>query len=212
MTEPAVLPKVFCIGFQKTGTSSVRDALELLGYRVCGVFGREVALDELRQSYVERGLELARDYDAVEDMPWPLMFRELDAAFPGSKFILTMRETDRWYRSIAGHFGDNPYHIQQLTYGEDAPAPVGHEARYREVYDAHNDAVRTYFADRPQDFAEFWLERGDGWDRLGEFLDRKDVPGGPFVHTNSNSQRRTVRYRIRKKLIKLGLPLKPMDG
>jgi hypothetical protein len=204
--------KIFCIGFQKTGTSSLRDALAQLGYRVTGVFGRDVSLAELRESYVDRGLKIAEQYDAVEDMPWPLMFRELDAAFPGSKFILTIRETDRWYKSIATHFGPNPYHIQQLTYGDDAPAPVGHEARYREVYDAHNAAVRAYFADRPDDLLEFWLERGHGWDELGAFLGRDDVPSGPFVFTNSHKQRRSYAYRIRNRLIKLGVPLTPMDG
>lgn len=205
-------PKVFCIGFQKTGTSSLRDALSQIGYNVTGVFGRDVPLEELKRTYVDRGLEIARQFDAVEDMPWPLMFRELDEAFPGSKFILTMRETDRWYNSIAGHFGANPYHIQQLTYGDDAPAPVGHEARYREVYDAHNQAVRDYFADRPDDLLELWLERGHGWSELGAFLGRSDVPEGQFVHTNSNKQRRSIAYRIKAKLIRLGLPLKPMDG
>lgn len=204
--------KVFCIGFQKTGTSSLRDALGQIGYSVTGVFGRDVPLDELRRSFVERGLEIAARYDAVEDMPWPLMFRELDAAFPGSKFILTMRSTDRWYRSIADHFGANPYHIQQLTYGDDAPAPVGHEQRYREVYEAHNAAVQAYFADRPDDFLEFWLERGDGWDKLGAFLGRDDVPSGQFVHTNSQNQRKSFVNRVRSKLIRVGIPLKPMDG
>lgn len=204
--------KIFCIGFQKTGTSSLRDALSQLGYSVTGVFGRDLSLAELRASYVERGIDIASRFDAVEDMPWPLMFRELDAAFPGSKFILTVRDTDRWYRSIAGHFGSKPYHIQQLTYGDDAGAPVGHEERYRSVYEAHNAAVRAYFADRPDDLLEFWLEKGHGWAELGQFLGRTDLPEGPFVHTNSQKQRRSLRYRIVRKLISLGVPLRPMDG
>lgn len=204
--------KVFCIGFQKTGTSSVRDALTQIGYRVCGVFGRDVPLEELRATFVERGLAMAEDYDAVEDMPWPLMFTELDQKFPGSKFILTVRDTDQWYRSIANHFGHHPYHLQQLTYGDDAPAPVGHEARYREVYDAHNEAVRAYFVDRPSDLLEFRLESGHGWGELGAFLERSDLPEGQFVHTNSQTQRMTIANRVRRKLIKLGVPLKPMDG
>lgn len=204
--------KVFCIGFQKTGTSSLRDALSSLGYNVCGVFGRDVPLETLKATFVERGLELAEQYDAVEDMPWPLMFADLDRKFPGSKFILTVRDTDRWYRSIANHFGDNPYHIQQLTYGDDAPAPVGHEARYREVYEAHNAAVRSYFADRPNDFLEFHIEKGHGWAELAQLLGRVDLPEGPFVHTNSQTQRHSLVNRVRRKLIRLGVPLKPMDG
>ncbi|WP_230279981.1 sulfotransferase family protein [Croceicoccus sp. Ery15] len=203
--------KVFCIGFQKTGTSSMRDALQQLGYRVVGVFGRDTPLDDLRAGFVETGLAIARDYDAVEDMPWPLMFRELDAAFPGSRFILTLRETDKWYKSIAGHFGDNPYHIQQLTYGDDAPAPVGHEARYREVYDAHNKDVIEYFRDRPGDLLVMELERGDGWQKLGQFLGEA-VPEGSFVQTNSSRQRKTLVQRVLRRLRRMGLPIREMGG
>lgn len=204
-------PKVFCIGFQKTGTSSMRDALQRLGYRVIGVYGRNQTLAQLRETYVEQGIALARQHDAVEDMPWPLIFRELDAAFPGSRFVLTLRDTDRWYRSIAGHFGANPYHIQQLTYGEDAPAPVGHEQRYRQVYEAHNTAVRKYFAGRPQDLLVMELEKGDGWAKLGEFLG-VPVPEGPFVRTNTSGQRSSLLERVRKKLYRIGVPVGTMDG
>ncbi|MEM7703266.1 MAG: sulfotransferase family protein [Pseudomonadota bacterium] len=204
--------KVFCIGFQKTGTSSLRDALTQLGYRVTGVFGRETPLEELKETYVQTGLRIAEEFDAVEDMPWPLMFRELDKAFPGSKFILTTRDIDEWYGSIAGHFGANPYHIQQLTYGEDCPAPVGHEERYREVFEAHNAAVKEYFLGRPEDLLEFSLERGNGWAELCSFLEIEAVPDGPFVHTNSSHQRRGFYYRLRRRLSRYGLPFARMDG
>jgi hypothetical protein len=203
-------PKVFCIGFQKTGTSSMRDALQQLGYRVTGVFGRETPLAELRETFVATGLTIAERFDAVEDMPWPLMFRELDAAFPGSRFILTLRDTDRWYSSIAAHFGPKGYHIQQLTYGDDAATPVGHEERYKQVYEAHNAAVTDYFADRPQDLLVMRLEQGDGWDQLGAFLG-EPVPGGPFVMTNTSRQRRSLGARIRKKLNRMGLPVRVLD-
>ena len=204
-------PKVFCIGFQKTGTSSLREALRTLDYRVTGVFGRNVKLAELRRRYVEMGLEIARDVDAVEDMPWPLMFRELDAAFPDAKFILTVRDTDRWYRSIASHFGDAPYHIQQLTYGDDAPAPVGHEARYREVYEAHNAAVLAHFAGRPDALLVMRLEDGDGWDKLCPFLG-VPVPDAPFAHTNSSGQRGSLMNRVRRRLRRMGLPVGELGG
>ena len=203
--------KVFCIGFQKTGTSSMRDALTQLGYDVAGVFGRDMSLPELRETYMRQGLQIARDYDSVEDMPWPLIFRELDAEFPGSKFILTLRDTDRWYKSITSHFGARPYHLQQLTYGDDAPAPVGHETRYRAVYEAHNAAVREYFAGRPDDLLVMELERGDGWEKLGKFL-AVAVPSGSFVRTNTSTQRESLVEKFRKKLYRIGLPVGTMDG
>ncbi|MDY7096803.1 MAG: sulfotransferase [Pseudomonadota bacterium] len=198
--------KIFCIGFQKTGTSSMRDALRMLGYSVTGSFHGSMPLDQMRDSFVKVGLEKAAQYDAVEDMPWPLMFRELDAEFPNAAFILTIRNSDNWLKSITGHFGDKRDDIQRLTYGDDAPAPLGHEEHYRSVYEAHNKAVIEHFRDRPDDLLVMDLEAGDGWDELGRFLGREDVPTGPFFHVNSARERTSLLNRIRSKLRGMGLP------
>ena len=198
--------KAFCVGFQKTGTTSLERALQTLDYSVAGVFGRQLTFEEFRSTFVEAGLKIAAEHDAVQDMPWPLMFRELDAAFPGSRFILTVRDTDKWYNSIASHFGDKPYHITQNTYGEDAPCPVGHEERFKQVYEAHNRAVLDYFKDRPDDLLVMDLERGDGWEVLCPFL---GVPmsNKPFYRTNTGKYRRSIVYRIRKRLHLMGVPV-----
>lgn len=197
--------KVFCIGFQKTGTTSLEVALQSMGYTVKSCFGRELTLERLRQTFVQAGLEIAREYDAVEDMPWPLMFRELDEAFPGARFILTLRDTDRWLTSICKHFGNNPHVMQQLTYGEDAAAPLGNEERYRQVYEAHNKAVLDYFAERPQDLLVLRLEDGDGWDKLAPFLGLENAPSGPFVHTNTGKARNSLFRRLRGRLRRAGI-------
>ena len=202
----ALKPKVFCIGFQKTGTTSLDKALKTLGYRVTGVFGRKLTYEEFRRDYVEMGLKLAAECDAVQDMPWPLMFRELDATFPGARFVLTIRDTEKWYKSISSHFGDNPYHIQQNTYGEDAGTPIGNEQRYKAIYDAHNDAVREYFKQRPNDLLVMNLERGDGWEQLCPFLG-EPIPRKPFYRANSASHRYSLFYRVRKRLHLLGIPV-----
>jgi len=198
-------PKVFCIGFQKTGTTSMAAALGLLGYRVTSIFGRDDDLEELRRTYVARGLEIARTVDAVQDMPWPLMYRELDAAFPGAHFILTWRETDRWIASIRSHFGTNPAVLQALTYGPDAAYPVGHEDRYRAVYDRHNAEVRAYFRDRPGDLLEMNLSHGDGWAPLCGFLGRP-VPDAPFPSSNTAQSRTSLATRLRKRIRRLRQP------
>lgn len=202
--------KVFCIGFQKTGTSSLRDALRQLGYSVTGVYGDDLSLEELRETYLENGLKLAEQFDAVEDAPWPSIFKELDAAFPGSKFILSVRDTETWWGSILGHFGDNSAPMHQLTYGEDAPHPAGNEELYKRVYEAHNASVREHFADRPDQLLELWLERGQGWKELGEFLGIEGVREGPFVHTNSSKQRNSLYHRIRRRLARYGVPYQPL--
>ena len=191
--------KVFCIGFQKTGTTSMEAALGELGYKVASIFGKELPLDELRRSYVARGLEIAEEYDAVQDMPWPLLYRELDQAFPGSKFILTWRDTDKWLNSVCGHLGTNGGVLQQLSYGEDARCPVGNEDLYRTVYETHNVDVRAYFRNRPDDFLEMKVADGDGWEPLCRFLN-EPVPAVPFPFVNSAKARNSISRRLMKRL------------
>jgi hypothetical protein len=196
MTHQSPKTKVFCIGFQKTGTSSMRDALKSIGYRVAGHYGTDLPLEELRTRYVAMGLAMAKDYDAVQDMPWALIYRELDAAFPGAKFIYTMRDADNWINSMVKHFETRPSSVRQLTYGAEYPCPAGNEEAYKKVYLEHRSAVMDYFAGRPDDFLTMDLERGDGWAELGAFLGLKDVPQGPFVHSNPAEMRETLSYRL----------------
>lgn len=174
----------------------MRDALARLGYRVADYFGNDMSFQDLRDNYVSYGLELAKDYDAVQDMPWPLMYRELDTAFPGSKFIFTARDPDAWYQSMVKHFGSKPSVVRQLTYGEDHPFPEGDEEHYKSVYIDFEKEVLEYFSGRPDDFLVMNLERGDGWAELGAFLRLKDIPQGPFEHSNPAEMRDTLRYRL----------------
>lgn len=189
--------KVFCIGFQKTGTSSMRDALKQLGYNVAGHYGTDLPIAELRPRYVEIGLELAKQYDAVQDMPWALIYRELDEAFPGAKFIYTERDADNWIGSMIKHFGTKESSVRQLTYGDAYPYPEGNEAHYKQVYLEHRAQIMAYFTNRPDDFLAIDLESGEGWPELGRFLGMNEIPDGPFVHSNKAEMRDSLAYRLK---------------
>ncbi len=175
--------KVICVGFHKTGTSSLGRALELLGLEVAGPFG--VRHGDIAERALPEALERIRHVDAVQDNPWPLLFRELDQACPGSRFILTVRPPDRWLASVLGHFGGRSTPMREWIYGEGAGDPVGHEQVYVDRYERHNADVRSWFANRPGDLLELDLGAGDGWAELGAFLGR-DVPDGPFPHVNAD--------------------------
>jgi hypothetical protein len=192
-------PKVFCIGFQKTGTTSLYAALERLGYRTAAVVGRDWTAERLAAEGARLCIETARDYDAAQDMPWPLFFRELDAAYPGSKFILTVRDPESWFASIEGHFGAHEGEMQAFVYGRDAAAPAGKKARYLETLAAHEAAVRAHFIDRPRDLLVMDLGAGDGWEELCEFLGAA-VPAEPFPSRNKASDRKTLSFRLRRKV------------
>ncbi len=194
-------PKVFCIGFQKTGTTSLHAALTMLGYRTAAVVGRDWTAERIAAEGAALCIETADGFDAAQDMPWPIFFRELDAAYPGSKFILTLREKESWFRSIEGHFGANPDEMQAFVYGRAAAAPAGNRERYMEVYARHEQDVRAHFAGRPNDLLIMNLERGDGWREICGFLG-VPIPDAAFPARNRSSDRKTLSFRIRRKLNK----------
>ncbi|MCA9174238.1 MAG: hypothetical protein KDB14_07095 [Planctomycetales bacterium] len=191
--------KIFFIGFPKTGTTSVKKALRQLKLRVCGLVPAEPPLT--REHLLERASALVPQYDAFQNCPWAMLYRELDERFPGSKFVLTYREDQRWIDSVARHFGGESTAMRTLVFGHGDP--LGNEAIYLSRYREHNDAVREYFRDRPQDFLEFGLTQGEGWERLCPFIEAP-IPAKPFPHAN-----RRVVQRFFEKLLGGGRETRP---
>lgn len=188
-------PKVFGIGFQKTGTSSLGRALEHLGYNVQNSYGVEPP-DVDRKIY-EKAEELLPQYQAFQDTPWPLLYRYVDERAPGSKFILTIRDPDQWLKSAVSHFRANDLPMHEWIYG--CGSPAGHEDVWLARYLKHNEEVRAYFADRPEDLLVMDFAKGDGWEILCAFLD-KPIPNLRFPVKNSSSNRkiRKIRRAIQK--------------
>jgi hypothetical protein len=108
-------PKVFCIGFPKTGTSSMGVALKKLGYKVTGPNG--VNDPDICEHALSMALELAEQYDAFQDDPWPQLYREMDEHYPRSKFILTLRDPNSWIASQIRHFGVKDVPLRRWVYG-----------------------------------------------------------------------------------------------
>ena len=71
----------------------------------------------------------------------------MDALYPGSKFILTVRDPERWLASSVRDFAERDLPMRQLIYG--VGHPKGHEALYRERMLRHNPEVAEYFATGP---------------------------------------------------------------
>lgn len=97
--------KVFCIGRNKTGTTSLETALSDLGYQV----GDQREAERLMNHYRDRNFRPIIEYcctaEAFQDVPFSLPFTYvvMDQAFSGSKFILSVRDPDDWYRSYIRH-------------------------------------------------------------------------------------------------------------
>ncbi len=180
-------PKVFGIGLSRTGTKSLHQALRVLGYH-SDHFSTQIL--RLRDGHLDLHLRRAEAFDALTDVTAAYFFRELDRAFPGSRFVLTLRDPEAWLRSCARHFpplqpGRWPHGVSKVLLLREAV--YGGESfdaeRFRAAYAAHMDAVRTHFARRPGDLLELDVTRGDGWSPLCRFLGM-DIPGQPFPWAN----------------------------
>ena len=202
--------KVFGIGFHKTGTSSLAAALRILGYRVIGhlrVMGYFGAKDPRAcRSALRRACRIVARFDAVQDEPWFVLYKELDTRFPGSKFILTTRSPDPWIGSVVRHFGNRSSAARRWIYG--VGYPKGNELTYLSRYRQHNQEVVDYFRERPRDLLLLDITAGEGWEKLCPFLG-VTVPAIPFPRVNvASSGEKRPWFRMRW-WIRLGIELLP---
>jgi hypothetical protein len=173
--------KIVGIGLNKTGTKTLGTCLRHWNFRhVCF---SPAAFDLWRRKEYAKLLEWVGNYDSYEDWPWPLIFRDIDRAYPGSKFILTRRSNPEvWFESLCKHaerIGITRY--RKHIYGFEMPH--GHKREHIRYYEEHLQAVRDHFKDRPEALLEVCWEEGSGWSELARFLDRPE-PSIAFPHEN----------------------------
>jgi hypothetical protein len=160
--------KLICVGLHKTGTKSLAAALRDVGLNVTSWFG--INDPEISSIALKSAVEILEKHDAAQDDPWYTLYKELDSNFPGSKFILTTRDSKKWYNSALKHFGGSTNEVRKWFYGDGNDDPAGHEEIWIHQKERHENEVREYFKNRPHDFLEMDFEKGDGWDTLGPFL------------------------------------------
>jgi hypothetical protein len=214
---PAPTLRVIGAGFGRTGTASMRDALVRLGFGPC---------DHMRENFdhPERFAlweEALRCKDAGEPIDWrPLLtgfratmdwpgayfWRELTAAHPQAKVILTVRDPERWYDSIQATIFSLP--AEQLsgvaeeigrkrTFG----GRLTDRAHCQAVFAQHNQAVQETIP--PDRLLVFDVK--EGWEPLCAFLDVPVPEGEPFPRVNEaatfqDEERRERRERAMRAL------------
>ncbi|AEG01893.1 sulfotransferase family protein [Methylomonas methanica] len=183
--------KVFCLGWSKTGTTSLTEALRVLGlfswhsapWVVDAHYGNVISEDFINLS------EIA-DYTAVSDLPICALFRELDQAFPGSKYILTVRPAEDWVKSVACAMKD--YIAKKDVLESDLSAvrwAYGTEKFDRSLflqrYAQHNQQVLEYFKGR-SDLLVMDIAEENKWQKLCSFLNLP-LPDTPFPYLNKRA-------------------------
>lgn len=190
--------KVFGIGLERTGTTSLTEALRLLGYRALHFPDDDVTRTEIYDHFKSGRksihLSILRHYNALTDTPVCCIYRALDKAYPGSKFILTVREKQAWLQSrsrlvklqILPQFEtlprEHPANVYTRFIGDQLYGPFNYDPD--RAYDFYNAKASQYFRDRPRDFLTLDICAGEGWSKLAPFLGCP-VPAVPFPWENA---------------------------
>jgi len=177
--------KVFCVGLHKTGTTSFLKALTDEGYKVATYFG--VNNPHIQEDALIQGLKLSEKYDAFQDDPWYMLYERLDEKYPGSKFVLTTRDSEKWFKSCVKYFGSESNAVREWFYGTGYDSPLGNKKRWIQRKEQHESDVREYFSNRSNDFLEIDITKGEGWEVLGPFLGLSKT-SGLFPRVNTSAQ------------------------
>lgn len=169
--------KVFNIGLNKTGTTSLEEVYRSMGLNTLGWSGFNGHIfSQAREGKFDLMFGVAQGFEALSDLPWALYFEELATQFPDAKFVLSIRPEVDWISSIVRHTNRSNWKGHELIYG--ALRAEGHEEEYLEVYREHNRRAKEYFAGK-ENFLAFHVGE-DPISRLEEFLGRsspyKELP------------------------------------
>ena len=194
-------PKIFGIGLTKTGTQSLNEALNLLGYTAVH-FINPISGNVLdSQDFLY--------FDAFTDISAAFRFEELFFAFPNAKFIYTERSVDEWVQSISHHYqtlygfhtiaelkdwiNQSQLHgfvKRRLDYDTTHLYAVAnlyaHHSSWENAYYGFEQRVQQFFANQPKDkLLTLNIGQGKEWEKLCRFLDCS-VPNEPFPHETTN--------------------------
>ena len=201
-------PKYFCVGRNKTGTTSLKRAFIDLGFIVGQQRYAQTLYDkDFFDNEFARIIEFCKTAQVFQDIPFSLKetLEHIDKAFPGSKFILTTRDsTDQWYESItkfhSKKFGKNGLlptfrDLQNATYvrrgymtnilrlyGTSSTDIYNRDVLCKH-YEMHNQFVRDYFSDRDDDLLDINLSEPDAYKRFTNFIN-VDSPFSEFPWVN----------------------------
>ncbi|MEO7692210.1 MAG: sulfotransferase family protein, partial [Sphingomonas sp.] len=192
-------------GFGRTGTRSLKDALELLGHGPCHHMEEVFPCEEqimLWSAFAGHGTldhdRIFKGFSSQVDWPGAHVWQELAAAYPDAKVIHSVRPEESWWKSFSATIGkflaiypgmQLPPHIRTMsdtimemigvqTFAGD----FGDKEKALAAYRQREAEVRAAIpADRLLIF-----DVAEGWEPLCRFLE-VDVPDTPFPRTNDRS-------------------------
>ncbi len=186
---------VFNLAFNKCGTTSLAKALNILGVPTLDHRfvtntrngPARIRLVDLARRNIAQGRRpfqgLDEKYRGYTDFFGQAFYRQIDIAYPNSKYILTVRPIEDWLRSREQHVYRNlanPNYRGGLT-------KVDIDGWRRHFTSCYRD-IKQYFSHRPDDLLIIDVPGGDGWGKLCPFLGC-DIPEVPFPSLNRTETR-----------------------
>lgn len=189
-------PKIFCVGCNKTGTTSLQMALKEFGFIVGDQRQSENLLEDWGRRDFENIIKYCRSAQVFQDVPFSLpdTFKVMDQAFPESRFILTIRDSaEQWYSSLIRSqqklcgvrngqlpskenlqnatyiYKGRPWRENRLVFNTPESDPY-HKETLVSFYGNHNRSVRDYFVGREQDMLVINVAEEDSYRMLCDFL------------------------------------------
>lgn len=225
--------KIIGAGFGRTGTSSLKAALETLGFAPCyhmtEVFANPRHADVWQATW--RGEPVDRDgflggYEATVDWPACTFYRELMEEYPEAKVLLSVRDPAKWYestRSTIYELNEAAEHsrISRLVYGLMTFVIFGGFMRGRMIdeiiwrgtfdcrFEDRTHAMEVFERHNEEVKRSVPAERllvyevREGWEPLCEFLG-VEVPDEPFPHLNDAAGMRRAVWALR--ILSVALP------
>ena len=186
------MTKYFLIGLNKTGTSSIRDALEMSMrfkpslYIIWKIF-KKINFQSKEIRYIFNLTDyLIREYNFTifKDRPWNTgCYKDLNERYDNSKFILTIRDEEEWWTSVQNWLSlkamwakklNEDDKIKNLTwkmqeYNTHFNSDALNKDNYINYYNNYNNSVIEYFKDKPN-FYLFCLNKDFNWSNIQKII------------------------------------------
>ncbi|MDB9964251.1 hypothetical protein OAD50_04185 [Vicingaceae bacterium] len=205
-------PKVFVIGFNKTGTTTLKFTLRDLGYKIGNQRHGESIIEDWKLGNFDSLISLCRTADAFQDIPFslPETYIHLYDNFENAKFVLSVRDdSDQWYQSICNFHsklwaeGQGLPNSEQMRCADYLYKGYAYES-FKMIfgtpdddlynkdilvgkYNDHNESVRRFFLDKSSSFLEVNVAKDTDYIKLCNFL-AKEPKGAGFLWENETSK------------------------
>nr|XP_018667268.2 uncharacterized protein LOC101242256 [Ciona intestinalis] len=203
--------KVIFAGYIKTGTQSIKEALQILGYSTCDYFDNFWYLEKEWTKILTEGgsvddfRKMYEGVDAVTGVPCNHFWKELHEAFPEAKIIFTTRDEERWLNSVRRQFEDFEKDFSYIIMQISTYSGWKYFCLSNKFHNVTLGTWRTWpwskfvisrtillrlFRSHTQDVIQnapkeklLLFRLSDGWGPLCDFLG-ENIPDTPFPHMN----------------------------